>query len=269
MSRLSRPLLSFALSLLLLSVASGVARADQRETLHAALEAFDQAVNRAALDPAGAKPLYAEALARFQSLRSAGVNSAALCFNLGNTYYRLNDLGRAVLEYRRAERIAPRDQRVRRNLSYVRERVVPSIAPPQSGQLGGALLLGLERLSLWERVTITLLLGFAAWGWMSWPMLRRAAPRVSFAPLLLAVAALALGAHAAWELRSDARTPEAVVVERATLRLGRGEGYEPALSDALGPGVELRIIEERAGWAEVELRDGKRGWIVLTAIERV
>jgi uncharacterized protein YgiM (DUF1202 family) len=87
---------------------------------------------------------------------------------------------------------------------------------------------------------------------------------------LFVVFGLANAASVGWQLHDQTRHPPAVVVSgEHTLRLGRGEGYDPALSQPLGPGVEVRILNQRADWAEVRLADGKTGWLPLQAIVQI
>ncbi|HIE11941.1 MAG TPA: hypothetical protein EYP63_00690, partial [Desulfotomaculum sp.] len=45
---------------------------------------------------------YAEAAVAYQALVDAGAHDGRLYYNLGNAHYKSGDLGRAVLNYRRA-----------------------------------------------------------------------------------------------------------------------------------------------------------------------
>jgi tetratricopeptide (TPR) repeat protein len=61
-----------------------------------------------------------EAIRMYEQLVAQGVQDSGLLYNLGNAYYRQNDLGRAILNYELAARLAPRDPDVRANLSLAR-----------------------------------------------------------------------------------------------------------------------------------------------------
>ena len=81
---------------------------------------------------------------------------------------------------------------------------------------------------------------------------------------------LAHGISVGWQLHEDAQHPQVVILSGPqTLRSGRGDGYEPVLKQTLGAGVEMRILNERADWVEVELRDGHTGWLPNSAVERI
>lgn len=67
---------------------------------------------------------FAAALESFQAAESSGLESAALFYNLGNTYFRLNQLGRAILYYERARRLEPNNPLILHSLRVARERTV-------------------------------------------------------------------------------------------------------------------------------------------------
>lgn len=58
-----------------------------------------------------------------QAAKSEGTSSA-LYYNLGNTFYRLGQLGRAVLYYERALKLDPTNENARTNLAFVNSRIV-------------------------------------------------------------------------------------------------------------------------------------------------
>jgi tetratricopeptide (TPR) repeat protein len=69
---------------------------------------------------------YAGALAEYKlCLDSAGSSTdAALDYNLGNTYFRMDSLGMAILFYERAHRLAPADKDIAHNLKFARARAI-------------------------------------------------------------------------------------------------------------------------------------------------
>src|SRR5438552_9134717 len=103
--------------MLVLLCAGSVARAEDVST------AFDQA-NR--LYEEGK---FTEAAAAYEKMLQQGQASPALYFNLGNALFKAGQVGRAVLNYRLAERLAPRDTDIRANLKFARGSVAPGATP--------------------------------------------------------------------------------------------------------------------------------------------
>ena len=67
---------------------------------------------------------YHKAIQAYHALhKKYGVESCALYYNLGNAYYKNNDLGRAILYYKRAIKLKPGDDDARHNLSKVEDEI--------------------------------------------------------------------------------------------------------------------------------------------------
>lgn len=251
------------------AAASESARLDERSLLRDSLAAFDAGVLAAAEGSDRSTRLLRQASDGFEALRIAGVRSAALEYNLGNTYFRLGELGRAVLHFRRAALLAPRDERIRANLAYVQERVSPRIVSSGSAQLVDRLMFWSRGTTAAEKLLLTALFSAVGWTGLLLSLRWRAAP-LSVGSLVIVGLGLANAGLLVWELHSARTTPAAVIVQGTPqLRHGRGEAYELVRRDALGPGVELRVLEVRGDWLRVELADGQSGWLPAGGIERL
>jgi len=78
------------------------------------------------------------------------------------------------------------------------------------------------------------------------------------------VLSLAIDARAAATLRDGV-----VVATEVIARKGDSETYEPSFKEPLHAGTEFRVREERAGWLQGELGDGRTCWLPEKAVERV
>ncbi|MFN0135656.1 MAG: tetratricopeptide repeat protein [Phycisphaerae bacterium] len=243
--------------------------ADQASILSAALDAYDKAVASARENPPAAMDSYRQAAAGFESLAASGVRSAALEYNLGNTYYRLGDFGKAVLHFRRAQRLDPGDARIAANLRYARERVEPFIPPSGQTQLIDRLLFWNNNISINGRFWIGAVGSVVGWlALLAWTRVRG----VGFG--IVAAIGITLGlancASVAAQLFDEQSRPHAVVTTASQkLRAGRGDAYDEVLKQPLGGGVELRVLDVRGDWVEVRLSDNVSGWLPLSAIMRV
>lgn len=63
-----------------------------------------------------AKGRYKEALSAYQQLITSGYTSAALFFNTGNCYYKLDHIPEAMLYYEKAKKLAPGDEDINVNI---------------------------------------------------------------------------------------------------------------------------------------------------------
>lgn len=70
---------------------------------------------------------FREAAESFDAILKSGYVSAPLYYNLGNAYYRANELGQAALAYERALRLSPDDDDVRYNIDLLSLRLTDRI----------------------------------------------------------------------------------------------------------------------------------------------
>ena len=102
-----------------------------RQLADEAEEFFAQANAMSLADMNGADQLYGQAILRYRSLiEDYGLDNVHTYYNLGNAYLLKGDVGRAILNYRRAERFDAADVDLQNNLRLARMRQLDGIAPP-------------------------------------------------------------------------------------------------------------------------------------------
>ena len=244
---------------------------------------------------AEAKEEFRAALLRYEGAAEAlGRSNGFLLYNIGNTYLRLGDVGRAILHYREAQRFIPADPNLRQSLRHARSLRRDRIGTDAAGsvlrlvffwhhawplQLRVALFLAAANL-LWLLALVSALgalLGTVAalpeslarlrqWlaGTGTGQYVRR---RVATAVLAGAgVVAVAAGGSVATELLSPGPEAAVIVAPEVTARRGDSDAYEPSFTTSLHAGTELLVLEERNDWFHVALADGRRTWLPAHAL---
>ncbi|MFC1683828.1 tetratricopeptide repeat protein [Candidatus Zixiibacteriota bacterium] len=64
---------------------------------------------------------YGQAISLYSQILESGVTNGSVYYNLGNAYFKDNQLGQAILSYERAKRLLPRDADVTANLALANE----------------------------------------------------------------------------------------------------------------------------------------------------
>src|SRR5690606_28583465 len=70
---------------------------------------------------------YSEAIKNYEQLVSEGYISYQLYFNLGNSYFRNNQLGKAIYYYELARKLEPNDEDVKINLGIAASKTIDKI----------------------------------------------------------------------------------------------------------------------------------------------
>ena len=85
--------------------------------------------SKAAADSAYAKESYADAVALYEGILNTGKESADIYYNLGNSYYKMKNIAKAILNYERALLLNPGDNDIRFNLKLAQSKTVDNITP--------------------------------------------------------------------------------------------------------------------------------------------
>jgi len=76
-----------------------------------------------------AKGNYAKAINMYSMFIDRGYESANVYYNLGNCYYRTNDVAKAILYYEKAKKLSPGDADILFNLQIANQKTIDKIAP--------------------------------------------------------------------------------------------------------------------------------------------
>lgn len=72
---------------------------------------------------------YDAAVMQYESVIQSGYESSALYFNLGNAYFKLNNIPAAILYYEKARQLDPTDENIRFNLALANSRIIDKMEP--------------------------------------------------------------------------------------------------------------------------------------------
>ncbi len=204
---------------------------------------------------------FAAAQSDYEALVADGELAANLFYNLGNTYYRTDKKGAAMLAYERALALQPSHPEAAANLSLLRNETGARIFPP--GPLW-------ERALAWpEQFTNRRAIWVAAFGF--WLFCVSLAPRLWRRPgsMLGALVGLILlgwfGGSAFW---SERQPPVWIVTgPRAEVRMEPADNSK--LATTLPTGSQVRLLLDRGEWLYVLLPNQVRGWIHRNLAEPV
>ena len=204
---------------------------------------------------------FPEATARLQALADAGVRDGRLYYNLGTAYLKTGDLGRAVLNFRRAQNLLPRDDDVAANLRLARAMTLDHIEIGGRETVASVARRIFEWSTLNEAAYTALLLWILVSALATGAMLSsRNLRRVLFvlaaiAGVLCLLVVLSIGIR--W--LDDSRQPPAVIVANE-VSLHSGPGHDYLTEFSLHAGADVRIIERREKWVRVAIPGGLQGW---------
>lgn len=215
---------------------------------------------------------YNAALTAWQELYSAGFTSAELYTNIADAYYKTGDLARAILYYERALKLNPSFSDARYNLELVRTNLRDRLdTVPEFFLVSGLRSLSWKLSSnVWAGLSLLLFAVFLALLLLYLlgrnPSQRKAGFFSSIVALLLFATCLGFAAlqKADYTKADDAIVTSPVVAVKSAP--GAGDSKDLFI---LHEGTKLKIIDSVGEWFNVELSDGRQGWVEAKNMEIV
>ncbi len=206
---------------------------------------------------------YREALALYASLDSLGYQSGELYFNLGNTYYKLGQIGKAILYYEKAKRFIENEEDLKVNLELALARTKDKIPELPKFFLEALLEHVLDFFSLGALGFLVLLFlyGTAAIFIFQLRDLFGVNSLVGqifkYTFLVLFMLSLVL-----FVLKSSRlATHREAVVLNPVVNLKSEPREQSTTISVIHEGLKVEISRKEQDWMEVKLPDGTKGWI--------
>lgn len=212
---------------------------------------------------------YDSALAYFEKIAASHPGTAEIYYNIGNTYYRLNKVAPAVLNYERALHINPDHKEARENLILTQNRIsnhiqsVPeiffiewwrSLTKSSAANIWAV-------LSLITFVTIVLIM---AVGRTSKTGVTIIPPQLMGILVFIWLCILVLAYFSAANA-SDSN--KGVVMQNDSPLMNADLKGKPI--SLIPEGTTVRINAIRGEYADITLPDGRRGWVELGLVNKI
>ena len=229
------------------------------------------AVTKAEADSAYARGQYQQAISDYEELLKGGV-SADLYYNLGNAYYRTENMTRAVLNYERALLFSPGDRDIRFNLQLAQSKTIDKIVPESEMFFitWYHSLVNLMSVDAWARMAIlslalviilSLLYLFSDRIWLR---------KVGFFGGTFLLVVFVLANIMAWQQKQNLLYRKGAIVIAPSVTVKGAPAKNGTDLFILHEGTKVNITDNAMkAWKKIRLADGKEGWIESNKIETI
>jgi len=206
---------------------------------------------------------YEKAIGLYTDILNNGEHSTAVYYNLGNSYYKLNEIAESIYFYEKALLLSPDDEETKTNLSYAQNMTLDAIDTlPKTGIS-----------KLYKNVTGKLT--FDQWGYLAIGAMfvfiilyitfyysnssfrKRWTFIGSLIALLICVIAIIFGYIQRRDF--DAMQPAIIFAEESSIKSEPNESSQQVF--VLHAGTKVNVLDHLDDWNKIELTDGKTGWI--------
>ncbi len=210
---------------------------------------------------------YQEAAAVYEQVLKNGYESPALYYNLGNTYFKMQNIPMAILNYERAHRLAPRDEDITYNLRLANIRIVDRIEPVPELFFVGWWRGFVNSFSSggWSIVSVIALWGAAIGTAVLLVSRRIIIQRIALFTAMFAFLLTILGFTAAYQRMQTERNTHAAILVVPSVSVKSAPDDQSTDLFVLHEGVKVEYLDSVGDWRKIRLADGKVGWLHSTA----
>ena len=229
------------------------------------------AITKQNADDEYAKGNYQQAIKDYQEILKTGVSSE-IYYNLGNAYYRTDNITQALLAYERALQLSPGDNDIRFNLQYARSKTIDKITPETEMFFVTWYhsLVNFTSVDRWANTAIVsivmallliLVFLFAPQMWA-----RKSGFYGSATFLLL----FAFANLFAFQQKHELETKQGAIVIAPTVNVKKTPAASGTDVFVIHEGTRVDITDRgMKQWRGIKLADGREGWLKTSQIEEI
>jgi len=216
-----------------------------------------------ARNPEQAEKLYEKAILAFERIVNEGrIKNAKLYYNLANAYFLKGNIGKAILNYRRAEKLDNSDANIQKNLTFARSKRIDKVVIKTEKRVLQTLFFWHYDFSIKAKFLFTcIFFGIVCicvagiiWFGRSAPWMVPAVICAILTTCFLISLVLESGTKAG-------RICGVITIKEVVAHQGDGQNYAPSFKEPLHEGTEFDLLESRPGWFHIELSDNSDAWI--------
>lgn len=218
-----------------------------------------------------ANEMYTNAIDDFQLIIQTGVESAELYFNLGNAYFKTNDIPSAILYYEKAKKLKPNDEDINFNLNVANTQIVDKIEPVPELFLKQwwRSIYNIFNADTWAMISVIgfiLFFVFLAFYLLSkYIVIRKSAFYTGLIVLFLTLFTFII----AFQKYNILKNQKEAIVFVPTITVKSSPNQNSVDLFVIHEGAKVKILEKVGNWNEIKIANGSVGWLPAEALKDI
>lgn len=214
---------------------------------------------------------YSKAAMFYETIIKSGQVAPEVYFNLGNAYYKSNNIALAILNYERAVKLEPDNEDFNFNLRLANQRIEDKIdeAPQMFLTQWKNSIVHLMTEKGWSQLCIVLILLTLVLFALFIAAQQKALKQVGFfGGVILAVFSISVFFIAKHKYKLTINGKEAIITAPSITVTGSPSEKGTKLF-IIHEGTKVTVTEEEPDWTEIKIANGNTGWIKNSQLERI
>jgi tetratricopeptide (TPR) repeat protein len=210
-----------------------------------------------------AKGQYYYAINVYEQIVDSGYESAELYFNLGNAYYKVNNIALAILNYERAKKMNPWDKDIKHNLAIANAHIVDKIDVIPELFLKNWItnIVNITSSDNWAIISITSFILFLVLFLIYLYSARVGIKKLAFWLGILIFLISVTSFYSSLKRRQFLTLKNTAIIISPTVTAKSSPAEWGVDLFVIHEGTRVIIVDSINVWNEIKISDGKRGWI--------
>lgn len=207
----------------------------------------------------------------YQKVLDAGFHSAELYYNLGNSFYKQNEIPSAILYFEKALKLDPSNEDVLFNLKLANTRIQDKIEalPLLFFIRWYVVLYNMFSVDNWAKISLVLFSVFALFNLFYFLgksiIMRKAGFYFGLIFLFLSAASLFL----TYKKHASQTEQAHAIVFKPSVTVKSSPNTNGVDLFVIHEGTKLQVVDKVGGWCEIKIANGSVGWIEIKTIQLI
>ena len=215
--------------------------------------------------------LYDSAVILYNEVIIANMESATLYYNLGNAYFKNNDLPNAILYYEKAKKLAPTDEEIIYNLNIANSMIVDKIerVPEMFYKHWWNYFYNMFNADTWTILSLSIWAIFIILlGFFILTKSRRSKKLSFFLGILFLFGSLVSFGLASQKYYYTKENKEAIIFT-PTITIKSSPTTNSVDLFVIHEGTKVKVIDKVDNWVKIKILDGSVGWLPVESLEAI
>jgi tetratricopeptide (TPR) repeat protein len=215
--------------------------------------------------------LFTQAVELYKQVLTSGNESWELFYNLGNSYYKLNDFASAILYYEKAKKLNPGNEDINFNIKVTNNKIADRIEPiPEMFYKHWYRnLVELFSVDNWARVVILSFI-ISLFCCLLYVISRRVLLRKAgfWTGIIFFIFSLISVLFAVQNYHTLQNNTEAIIFT-PTVTIKSSPDEKSIDLFVLHEGAKVQILDNIGNWYEIRIANGSIGWLLTSSVEKI
>ncbi len=214
---------------------------------------------------------YEQTIKLCDSLLKNNVESAAIYYNMGNAYFKLDNIPKAIYYYEKAKKLEPNNEDINYNIAYANTKIADKIKPVPEFFVKSwwhRIVYSLSEKQ-WMRINVGFFFLFLIAVVFYYTAKRSENKKRAFIIGLSMLVLSFITGSVGYQSYVNRTTHNTAIVFTPTVNVKSAPDEGSSTLFILHQGAKVKLMEETKNWQKIKIADGSEGWLPKDDFEKI